>query len=957
MIFKHKPLSESSVMKEFERIAISKGLAKSEVISKTASDESVNLEPSGDLIIDILNLAEGLRSKGFVKDAESLEEKVLVYKKAETHLYNAIDEDADDMLDFAHPKKNQVKFDAKDGHGEFEDTRSQHKKIIDIVNKKVASDLSDVLGETAEILGLKKKADLDELGKKRELVSYYKEQLSKFVSQKNAYYSAHYENFGFSREGDDNVLSIGVPDYEYVLIEGGHKNWDFPKNDDVFESKYLSYFYNSNNIIPEKLEDLKNGNISFKELFPKEDVDHANKNLINLYKTFYDKVNSLPILTAQSSDSDINKVISGVKSLFDENSWFIIKGLTNNDGMLENKIRDAASKIEDGATALLASTAKPVVNGMDEILDSGWANTIAGRFDSASTITNDKESDPEYFKNAANIIRANANKQYSYVYEALKAFDPELAKLTDKNKLDLWIQAWQKHFKVASKNDLITKKAKGDAPSAVQPASFSRPISHQNQVTTKSNFETQFPQEYTAVSDMQDAIHKLADSLPILLKGKVDPAAIQNVVDQLKATGYGEKGSRAVSVDGEWGPATQKALESTQYILGTLGQKLKLTTDAQRNQGKAVNYDTADIAKLAIANTSEIYEALNSLGVDVKDKIKSTVINDDNSPYVDSLPPDTKIFGPITTNEDPKSGLALSKDDLNSFYGLFKFLKIHELTEAQGFTTDDWEKIVLWFYGRANKQFIETKTKSKGIYQALMQKLYGILQDYVQANPDSKGKLISAKEIDGQKSSANKSNGPTTPASTNAEGVDEGNSVDKLYPAPFGYKFDLTNLHDVYGGVMNSYPNYSYLLNDVTFDVQDFGYDPTSIATTYVKLPIENILKLNHLDGNAIVPNLKIQNKPITYSQLMIYFTTNPYVVNIKSKAYDYALYQVCSGLLNDLSNVMAYWKRNTKHTQQSSDNLDVAWKKWSDTLRRTLGRINEDISAQGLAPSLQGSY
>src|SRR6266704_1587366 len=149
MIFKHKPLSESIVMREFEKVAIKKGLAKGSVISKTASEvEKLDLNPSNNLIIDMLNLAEGLRVKGFEKEAESLEGKVLAYKTEETNLYRAIDEDADDMLDFAHPKKNKVKFEAKDGHGDFEDTRSQHEKMIAIINKKVASDLNLVLGET-----------------------------------------------------------------------------------------------------------------------------------------------------------------------------------------------------------------------------------------------------------------------------------------------------------------------------------------------------------------------------------------------------------------------------------------------------------------------------------------------------------------------------------------------------------------------------------------------------------------------------------------------------------------------------------------------------------------------------------------------------------------------------------------------------------------------------------------
>src|ERR1700748_170807 len=101
MIFKHKPLSESIVMKEFEKVAVSKGLVKGENLSKTASIKS-SLNPTDSLFIDMINLATGLREQGFEKEAESLEEKLFVYKQAEAHLYRAVDEDADDLLDFAH---------------------------------------------------------------------------------------------------------------------------------------------------------------------------------------------------------------------------------------------------------------------------------------------------------------------------------------------------------------------------------------------------------------------------------------------------------------------------------------------------------------------------------------------------------------------------------------------------------------------------------------------------------------------------------------------------------------------------------------------------------------------------------------------------------------------------------------------------------------------------------------
>lgn len=957
MIFKHKLLTDSAVMKEFEKIAISKGMAKAEVLSKMASDESVNLIPSKDLIIDMLNLAEGLRSKGFEKDAESLESKVLAYKKAETHLYRAIDEDADDMLEFAHPKKNRVKFDAKDGHGEFEDTRTQHDKMVAIVNKKVANEYNVVLEKTAEILGLKKKADLDEVGKKLELIKYYKSQLIKFSKEKNAYYSAHYQNSAFVRDGDSNELSIGTTDSGYSLIEGYSKTWDFPdKKEHVYESKFLDYFCNSNNIVIEKLNDLRNGDVSFAELISNDDVDHANQNLNSVYKTFFDKIDSIPALSATSSNSEINSLIDIVKSLFDENSWFIIKGLTNNDGLVENQIRNAANsllKITAELIKLSGQSTSSTTPGMDEIFHADFANVVADRFEKAALVTNDKESDPNYFNNAAKIIKANIDKPYSFVYDALKTFDPDLGKLTDKNKLDLWIQAWQKHFKIASTDNLITKKAKGDAPessSSTIPASTKIPYSDIRSRTSppaqfKSNFEQTYPEEYTAVSNMQDAVHKLADSLPVLLKG-TDPNLIDNIIGILKGTGYGEKGSRGVSTDGEWGPATQKALEAAQVILTKLNQNVKLTTEAQRNQGKA-NIDTKDIAKLANENTNTIYGALNTLGVDVKDKIKTT---DDNSPYVDSLPANVNILGEVVATEDSTSGIDLAKNNLSSFNNLFNFLRIHGLTEADGFNVKDWDKIIRWFYNRASQQLIQTKKKSKAEYKILLEKLFTTLQDYVSTNPNN-NQVVSSKNIDGaatSPASMQKSNGPTQNASSNsqAEGGDVENmqNVNKVVNAPFGYNFVPADLHrSQLGNAMIAYSTYEHFANtEIQFNVNDFEYDPLQIISKYVGgengsgLTLAQMLLLNGI--TAPTP------------QIIQIMQTD----NMKKRSYLLALRIMCKGLLGDLYGVFKAWKtQNPQRPGQSDKNANIAWDKWSNSLGNMISRIDSDLQQNGAPPAL----
>jgi hypothetical protein len=86
MTFKHIEFYDSPVMIELARQAIQKGTVKPlsmDEILKNASDTQVDdCQPSGNLMLDVSRLAEGLRAKGYVKEAISLEAKLMEYKRA-----------------------------------------------------------------------------------------------------------------------------------------------------------------------------------------------------------------------------------------------------------------------------------------------------------------------------------------------------------------------------------------------------------------------------------------------------------------------------------------------------------------------------------------------------------------------------------------------------------------------------------------------------------------------------------------------------------------------------------------------------------------------------------------------------------------------------------------------------------------------------------------------------------
>jgi len=131
MTFKHTSFYESPVMRELVR----QDSANNPVI-KNASDETKDpLAPGDDLVSDINKLAEGLRTKGFKKEAEELEHNLIIYKIAETHLYKAFDETGEDLINFAHPGPNPNMDEGKSPYGIIEDIFAQHKKMLEIARR------------------------------------------------------------------------------------------------------------------------------------------------------------------------------------------------------------------------------------------------------------------------------------------------------------------------------------------------------------------------------------------------------------------------------------------------------------------------------------------------------------------------------------------------------------------------------------------------------------------------------------------------------------------------------------------------------------------------------------------------------------------------------------------------------------------------------------------------------
>ncbi len=264
MTFKHIPFIESPVMREFARVAAKKGLVEAAPeIVKSASAESESKLQIHDFYGNLVNLANGLRNKGMIKEAESLEDKIFTLKQAEVHLYRAIDEDGDDLLNAAYPDGDVSVSDAKDGNGIVRTPQSAHKKMVEVVSKnptgKYASG-EETLEKVAEALGLKKKAQVDPndsaqevegLFQKRDPESEIKvEKINKLVSESVPVINAGIQNQIAVTERElnfsGNFLTLATAGNEAVLalyekysgVEAARVKNHFMRREAAFGDRY-----------------------------------------------------------------------------------------------------------------------------------------------------------------------------------------------------------------------------------------------------------------------------------------------------------------------------------------------------------------------------------------------------------------------------------------------------------------------------------------------------------------------------------------------------------------------------------------------------------------------------------------------------------------------------------------------------------------------------------------------
>jgi hypothetical protein len=241
-----KNLYASEVYRELERQAVRKGhfdltpeeqvkLAAQEINTHEKINEPVSATPSRDLVQDVARLAFAMRRKGFITQAEDLEDKLILFKQAESALYNVTQEKNKDFIDFAHPEGDfQV-----DGFGELgivETIESAAAKIRAITEKnptgKLAnlSDIADLIKNAQVGSLIETKSDIPEATETTEesnvdsvtqsSINQIKEQLNQvangFNQMQNVNFADAMTTFLHGQPGKSSVFNTLGGDYKQL---------------------------------------------------------------------------------------------------------------------------------------------------------------------------------------------------------------------------------------------------------------------------------------------------------------------------------------------------------------------------------------------------------------------------------------------------------------------------------------------------------------------------------------------------------------------------------------------------------------------------------------------------------------------------------------------------------------------------------------------------------------------
>jgi hypothetical protein len=700
---------DSPVMRELERLEIAKnGIPECKIEKKASTDESDSL------ICKLSSLSKSLRKIGKYNEADNLDTKIVKYVTAEnTHLYRAHDEDGEDLIDFAHSDGAVKVHDSKEGYGVVETQITQHKKIVDMLNKqptgKYAS--NSFLNEIASILKIANDSDI--------------EQAKEFLKKGKAYLKQNLRE-----------LNHALPFIKFSLVEAVGPRWVTPvyyiyfttksgtndvatvKNDkfpEIEKKKYWALFasYNKDaNNAAEQWKMLLDIKQDGKEFWRRE-VEKANKNLKYSIESIIKAAETIGTVDAPNEPDKFILFANEQKRLFtilESSKWLIEQGINFDEDQIGrynegidalkegiNKLMPLKKQYENKYLELINSISKDIASEIHRIgIDSNLFDNPSADYESLKKKF--KFSNPEEFLNKLKVIlpalkNAQSVKSGSIKYNFTKSADAA----------DDLLKAIER---LPKKQETV--QAPASTPS-VTPTTPSASVSTKPAVSNKTRrdyvneWKSKVDKEYVdAVDNMQSfLVNTLYSNANAIFISILDKPGVAGLINDLKETAAKDyRGD--LDIDAQWGPGTSKAVEAAKKLLSMLPnnsgfENIKSGEDVNVN-GKTgylyyAGYDIdkqKEVAKIASENVKVMNDVLskNNLGMFSSSQNKEESINS----VLDLIPKDSNMWGDPSflslgiDNPMPTDipSAPITKQDLSNLVNFDRWLKAHDIVSGSG---------------------------------------------------------------------------------------------------------------------------------------------------------------------------------------------------------------------------------------------------------------------------------
>lgn len=730
MTLKHIDFYDSPVMRQLAKQAIDAGKIEKPLI-KEASVKTEELKPSGDLFVDLAALANGLRDKGFLAQAENLESKIFQYKIAERAAFDSI-------LEAAHPDGEVEMAPSSKGHGIVETTTTAHEKILEVVGKnptgKTASEVlaNSLLSKAAEALQLKKKADGGVVAPDEENTAKFHQLLSQL---KQALFIL-----------SNKIVAGGLPGFDDLMV-------------------YLRNPPSLGLTSDSKKSVLNDFNVKF-SIMNKLLEGSPERESIKLIPSGATDKNGKPIDTSKES---FNTALNNVLGLINNVSGFLATISGQKPTELKHKVEIALINKADAQRVAgifiqaikYLETWKQIAVPTDIPMADQFINS-ANNYASILSMVQDGTRYGKIYNALVGLSQSNAGlTTFGALEGAAQSF---LAKVKSIISQKLGVKAQENIIEIVKTADELMDKmlqmkqqkeqGQGSAAPAnntqvglniplVPPSGDTKPAQNVSvkptpkspSVGTGKKLDTSKPDE-VAVGEMQKMLNDVGKGISAgALKDKF--GNIWNAKDGQIIGSSGHNSSPQLP-DGVWGPQTQKALETAQKYVQALNlSALKMPPAAQWAYGQKQHTDPKVTEEAAKHNSEVLYQLSSQLGTASEKRPGQAKTVFDTLPVpmeFDQYLPDQN-FGQSAT-------LPLSDKDLSSLGSFNKWLissgqRPQLQQDKVGFTVQNWTLFFDWFIKRAKWMYQNaeknTLENAKAYYQSVW-RLYRQFVDFLGVN-------------------------------------------------------------------------------------------------------------------------------------------------------------------------------------------------------------------------------